>query len=285
MKTLSEVAKLSEDYLAKRGIASPKLEAEWLVTGALGLKRIHLYTEPERPIEERELAQLRLFLERRGKREPLQYLLGEVEFLGCTLQVNPSVLIPRPETEILADKIIKSLSEPTSKVLWDIGTGSGCLGIAIKKKIPALTVILSDNSPAALSLAAQNAQKNGVQVECRLGDLLEPFKGQKAHFVVSNPPYVADKELETLQPEVKEFEPRGALVSGPTGMEFYERFSRELPSHLHDGAQIWFEMGPPSLINLFEAPCWHDKKVEDDWSGHKRFFSLKFKEDFLMISS
>lgn len=285
MKTLREVSKLSEEYLARKGLSSPKIEAEWLVTGALGLKRIHLYTEPERPIEESELTKLRLLLERRGKREPLQYLLGEVEFLTCTLEVTPSVLIPRPETEILADKIINSIKEPESKVLWDICTGSGCLGIAIKKKVPALTVILSDISPAALSIATKNAQKNNVEVECRLGDLLEPFKGEKAHFVVSNPPYVSEVEFEVLEPEVKEFEPRGALVSGPSGLEIYERLSRELPAYLHKGAQIWFEMGPPDLQSLFSAPYWCDKLIEEDWSGNKRFFSLKFKEDFLMISS
>lgn len=285
MKTLLDVTRLSTQYLMKKGVASPKLEAEWLISGALGLKRIDIYTDPHRPIEEAELERLRLLLERRGKREPWQYILGEVEFLGCRLEVNSAVLIPRPETEILADKIIKSMKEPHKKVLWDICTGSGCLGLSLKKRFPELTVVLSDLSSKALQVAAQNAQKNGLDVACRQGDLLAPFTGQKAHYIVCNPPYIAEREFEGLEIEVKHFEPKEALVAGPTGLEFYERLAALLPNYLYDGGEVWLEMGPPSLPQLFQAPCWVDQKVEEDWGGHPRFFSLKFKEDYRIISS
>lgn len=279
MKTWLEVARLATDYLAKKGVPSPKLEAEWLVAGFLGRKRLDLYLEPERPMEEAELERLRVLLERRGKREPLQYLLGQVEFLGCTLEVNSHVLIPRPETEILADRIVKSVGGPA--VLWDLCTGSGCLGIAIKKHRPELTVVLSDLSPEALAVAKRNAERNGVEVELRHGDLLAPFDGQRANYIVCNPPYVSEGEFRALEPEVREFEPKMALVSGPTGLEFYERLARELPKHLEPGGQVWLEMGPPGLKELFSGG---EMRVENDFSGHNRFFSLKFKEDFRMIS-
>lgn len=247
---------------------------------ALGLKRMDIFTQAERPIQEEELARLRQLLERRGKREPLQYLLGETEFLGCTLEVNSSVLIPRPETEILADKIIRAIGTGKGKVLWDICTGSGCLGIALKKKLPDLTVVVSDLSVDALATAERNAVRNQVQIECRLGDLFLPFKGEKAHVVVSNPPYVSEEDYETLQPEVKDFEPKSALVSGPSGLEFYARFAKSLPAFLHPGAWVWLEVGPAQVPDLFQEAVWEEKRLEDDWSGSPRFFSLKFKEDF-----
>ena len=282
MNTLLKTVRQCADYLAKKGVKSPKLEAEWLVASFLGLSRIDIFLEPERPLNEAELASLRGLLERRGKREPLQYLLGQIDFLGCKLEVTPDVLIPRPETEILADRIVQDL--PGIGVFWDLCTGSGCLAIAIKKKRPQMAVVASDVSPRALEVARKNAQKNGVDIEFRLGDLLEPFKGEKADFVSINPPYVSEKEFELLEPEVRLFEPKGALVSGPSGTEFYERLARELPKYLNSGAHVWLELGPHSSVEYFCDPCWGSKQVEKDYSGAPRFFSLKFKEDMRMLS-
>jgi release factor glutamine methyltransferase len=128
-------------------------------------------------------------------------------------------------------------------VLWDVCTGSGCIGIAIKKALPALRVILSDISPDALALAKENALHNNVEVELRQGDLLAPFTGEKADFIVSNPPYIAEGEYSGLEPHVKDFEPKLAFVSGKTGLECYEKLIQAIPAHTTPGARIWFEIG------------------------------------------
>lgn len=275
MKTLLEITALSADFLAKKGVASPKKEAEWLVSGALGLKRLDIYVWHDRPVTGDEMDRIRPLLERRGRREPLQYILGEVDFLDCVLKVNSDVLIPRPETEILADKIIRSIDAPEGKVFWDICTGSGCLAIAIKKKIPSLTVVASDASAAALEVARHNAAKNGVEIEFLLGDLLAPFEGRAAHYVVSNPPYVSQEDYDDLEPEVRHFEPKGALVSGKTGKEIYARLSRELPGHLEAGATVWLEIGPADTAELFKNPAWGESKMELDWAGRPRFITIQ----------
>lgn len=275
MKTLLEVTTLMAGYLEKRGLEGSRRESEWLVSHALGLKRLDIYVFHDRPVTEQELSLIRPLLERRGNREPLQYIMGEVDFLGAQIEVNPSVLIPRPETEDLADRIVKSIKDPTGKVLWDICTGSGCLGIAIKKKLPELTVIMSDISPQACEMARRNALKNNVDVTVLMGDFLEPFKGLKADYVVSNPPYISHQEFSSLQVEVRDFEPKLALVSGDSGLEFYEKLARELPNYLNKGAKVWLELGPAKTDELFLKEEWKEVLVENDMGGLPRFLSFR----------
>lgn len=282
MKNILEVLTLSTDYLKQRGIVNPRRQAEDLVADALNLARLQLYVEFDRPLSEGELELCRKNLGRRAKGEPLQYIRGFVEFCDCRIKVSPDVLIPRQETEILAEKIIKELEQRDckGKILWDICTGSGCLGIAIKRKIPDLHVVLSDISDPALKIAQENAEANGVQVDFVQGDLFEPFKGQKCDFLVSNPPYIAQNEYLDLDVEVKRFEPSGALIGGKTGLEFYERFARELPAFLTPGAMGWFELGTgqgKGVLSLFSDPPWKSCRYEQDWSGHDRFFFLEIE--------
>lgn len=275
MKTILEITLLAADFLAKKGLASPRLEAEYLVAESLGMKRLEIYVDYDRPVTEAEQAKIRPYLERRGKREPLQYLFEEVSFLDCPFKVNPSVLIPRPETEILADKIVKEIKNPAGKILWDLCTGSGCLGISIKKKLPELTVVLSDLCPQALKVARENAALNQVDVEFLEGDLLVPFKGRRAHYVVSNPPYVTEDEYLSLEPEVKDFEPKSALVSGTTGKEFYQRLANELPYYLEPGGVVWMELGPADTETVFTDSFWKERFTEPDWSGQPRFLTAR----------
>ena len=282
MKTILEIISLSTDYLKKHQIPHARRQAEELVCDALGMQRLQLYLEFDRPLTNPELVLCRSYLERRGKGEPLPYIHGTVEFLDCRIQVNPSVLIPRQETEILTDKIIQKLSkvDHENKILWDVCCGSGCIGIAIKKKLPDLRVVLSDYSEEALSIAKNNAESNDADVEIVQGDLLTPFQGQHAHFFVCNPPYIAENEFLSLDKEVSQHEPYQALIAGRTGLEFYERLAVHLPGHMLPGGRIWLEMGKgqgepiKKLFSSFPGShCW----VELDWAGHDRFFFLEME--------
>jgi release factor glutamine methyltransferase len=282
MKTLIEVLKLSSDFLQQKGISNPRRQAEDLISDALSLSRIELYTHFERPCTEDELSICRNRLARRAKGEPLQYIHGETEFFNCSIKVTPAVLIPRQETELLVEKIVKTLEleDLKGKVLWDICTGSGCIGIALKNRFPDLKVILSDISPEAIEVAKENQRNNEVAVECRLGDLFAPFVGEKADFIVANPPYIAEAEYAGLDIEVKNYEPKSALVSGPTGLEFYERFASELPQFLNPSAKAWFETGHAqgeALLALFSGKPWKSVRAEKDWAGYDRFFSLEIE--------
>ena len=200
---------------------------------------------------------------------------GGVGFAGAPIEVNPSVLTPRPETEILADWIVKRIK---GKTLWDLCTGSGALGIALKKARPHLQVTLSDLSPEALALAGRNAEKNGAPVELLLGDLLAPFQGRQVEAVVCNPPYISEKEYLEISPSVRDFEPRGALVGGEMGTEVYERLARELPPYLTPGGQLFLEIGASqgeAVKEIFHSFAWGQRELVKDWSGKDRFFFLE----------
>ncbi len=156
--------------------------------------------------------------------------------------------------------------------LWDVCTGSGYIGISLKKKHPELTVALSDISPDALALAAENATLNHVDVEILQGDLLAPFKGRKADYFICNPPYISQSEYDNLDSSVRDHEPKLALLGGDRGTEFYERLARELPNYLNPGAKVFFEIGAnqaDAVKKLFPQG-----EVHRDWAGHPRFFTL-----------
>lgn len=280
MKSVLDVLTLSTDYLRKKGIASPRRQAEELLCDALSLNRLKLYLDFERPLNESEINICRERLLRRANREPLQYIHGQVEFYNCQIEVNPSVLIPRQETEILVDKIVQRLSQENlkGKVLWDICCGSGCIGIALKKRFPELDVTLSDISSDAVRVARRNAQLNQVSVRILEGDLFQPFGSEKAHYIVSNPPYISEDEYLTLDKEVKDFEPKLALVGGVEGTEVYEKIAHSLFSYLEPEFKVWFEIGylqGERMLEIFKNWLKGKQIVENDWSGNNRFFFLE----------
>lgn len=282
MRTILEILTLATDYLKQKGIQNPRRQAEELLSQALGLERMGLYLDFDRPVIDNELVRCRAWLQRRGQGEPLQYISGQMEFFDCQIKVTPAVLIPRQETEILVDKISKELEKISlkNKVLWDVCCGSGCIGIALKKRFPELRICLSDISSAALDIAKENAVTNEVDVECFQGDLLNPFKGKVADFIVCNPPYVTKKEHETLDIEVRDYEPKQALIAGESGLEFYYRLANDLPELLMSKGRVWLEMGTgqgSAIQKAFQASCWKTCCVESDWSGHERFFSLEIE--------
>lgn len=268
MKTLFEIIQHAEQFLAKRGIERPRREAEEVIADVLGVRRIDLYMQFDHPLSESELSKLRSPILRRAQHEPAAYIAGTVQFAGLTLRVTPDVLIPRPETEILVEKIAETLDqqELEGKVLWDMCCGSGCIGHALKKKFPALTVVLSDLSERALAVARQN----GKDVLFKHGDLFTPFQGETCDFFICNPPYVTEEEYVHLTPEVKA-EPKMALIGG---LSFYKRIATQLPSYMNPGGMAWLEMGSgqgEDIKKIFNnRGC-----VEEDWAGHDRFFFLE----------
>jgi release factor glutamine methyltransferase len=215
--TLGEVLAGATDYLAKRGVESGRLDAERLLARALGLSRIELYTQHDRPLTEAERDAARELVQRRGAREPLAYVLGDWDFRRLTLRTDARALVPRPETEIVVERcldLIRGVEEP--RVL-DVGTGSGAIALALAHEHPGARVVATDASQAALDLAQENAREHGLDVTFVQADLLDGLGGP-FDLVVSNPPYVESEELAALEPEVRDWEPRSALVDeGQTG--------------------------------------------------------------------
>lgn len=282
MKTIAEILALSTTFLAEKGLSKPRRCVEEILSSVLGVKRMDLYLQHDRPLVEKELEAVRPLLKRRAAGEPLEQILGEVEFYHCRLAITPDVLIPRPETEILVDLAVKKLGERSlaGKSLWDLCAGSGCIGLSLKKAFPELAVSLSDLCPKALAVAKKNAERNGLAVDLRQGDLLEPFFGEKADFIFCNPPYVSKQEYEALDPGVRDFEPKGALLGGERGVEFYERIARELPPFLRPGAQIFFEIGEAqgkAVQEIFSPLPWRRSRLLKDWAGKDRFFFLEIE--------
>ena len=282
LKSIGEVLTLSQTFLAERKVEKPRRSAEDLLAAALKMKRLDLYLQYDRLLIEKELETMRAFLQRRSTGEPIEQIIKEVEFYGCRIEISPDVLIPRPETEILVDLAVKKIKQQPieGKVLWDLCTGSGCIGIAIKRACPELTVVLSDICPKALAIARKNADKNQLTVELKSGDLLSPFNGLKADFVICNPPYVSSGDYNTLSPSVRDYEPKIALVGGAKGTEYYKRLEKELPRFLNPKAQVFFEIGAgsgPAIQEIFFRSFWRSFSRMKDWSGHDRFFFLEIE--------
>lgn len=278
MHSIRELIHLSTDFLEKKGIASPRLCAEELLAFVLKRKRMDLFLDYDAPVLEKEVNDYRNLLKRKGRGEPLGYLLETTQFLDCVLNVSPEVLVPRQETEVLVNLALKEIADEP-KVLWDLCTGSGCMGLAAKKQRPQLEVTLSDLSEQALACARSNGAANQLDAAYLQGDLLEPFKGKKADYIFCNPPYVSDEEYPSLEKEVH-FEPKMAHVARNGGVEFYQRLSEELPPFLNPGAKVFLEIGysqGEKILGVFNQSCWKQKRYEKDWAGHDRFFFLEFR--------
>ena len=280
MKTVQQVLDLTISYLEDNNINHPRRHAEEILAAALDMKRLDIYMNFDRPLSDEELKHCRATLTRCGKGEPIAHIRGSVEFYGTTIAVNSDVLIPRPETELLVDAIAKIIENEDleGKTLIDMCCGSGCIGIALKKKFPKLDVILSDKEPKALEMAKKNAANNDVAVALCEGDLTEALGDIKADYLVCNPPYVTEEEYNNLDRGVRDYEPKSALVAGRTGLEYYERLEQELPNILKPKALIWLEIGAGQgkhLENIFGSTKWHGAISSKDLSGNDRFFTAQ----------
>jgi release factor glutamine methyltransferase len=209
--TLGDVLRGATEYLGGRGIDTARVDAELLLARALGLSRIELYTQHDRPLSDAERTAARALVQRRGLREPLAYVLGDWDFRRLTLKTDRRALVPRPETEIAVERCLVLLEGAEAPRIADVGTGTGAIALALKQERPDAVVVATDVSAEALELARENAEANALDVRFVHGDLLEGVDGP-LDLVVSNPPYVRAGEIDALEPEVRDWEPRGALV-------------------------------------------------------------------------
>ncbi len=245
MLTVLEIIKRTSDFLEKRGVESARLNAELLIGHALGLKRMQLYLQFERPLTEAELETIRPLVKRRGLREPLQYIVGSVDFCGLHLKVDRRALIPRPETELLIELVKQHAVAPPVRIL-DLGTGSGAIALALASAYPEATVTALDVSEAALELTRENAAALGLSARLRVlpSDwyaalpLTEQFE-----LIVSNPPYLSDEETIATLPEVRDHEPKAALSAGVNGAAALELILRESRARLVNGGLLALETG------------------------------------------
>jgi release factor glutamine methyltransferase len=250
--TILKILTWTKEYLAQKGVENARLESEWLLCAALGLDRVGLYVNFDKPLTAAELADYRGMVTRRAKREPLQYILGSQEFMGLEFEVSAAVLIPRHDTEVLVEEALRR--SPASARILDIGVGSGCIAVVLAKALPQADVMGVDKSPQALVLAQKNAGKHDVRLTLFEGSLFEPFPNQTFDLIVSNPPYIQTADLETLQPEVRDYEPCQALDGGADGLDFYRLIIPAAPDYLVPGGWLLFEVGiaeAESVTELF----------------------------------
>lgn len=246
MITVLEAIRLSTEYLDKKKIDSPRINAELLLAHIIGCKRLDLYLAFDRPLTEPELNIYRGLIKRRASYEPLQYIIGTVEFYGLVFKVTPSVLIPRPETELLVEKIIKELSDKEQLNILEIGCGSGNIAISLAYHLKQAQIITTDISDAALNLAKENSQKLGVAERISfirhniLTDDLLRFS--MFDLVVSNPPYVSLQSYSSLQKEIMGFEPRLAVTDESDGLTFYRIISEKVSGNIKKGGKLFFEI-------------------------------------------
>ncbi|MCM2265610.1 MAG: peptide chain release factor N(5)-glutamine methyltransferase [Desulfuromonadales bacterium] len=270
--TVLKLLRWTADYFAGRDLDSPRLDAELLLADTLGLDRVGLYLNFERPLQADELAVYREKVRRRASREPLAYILGRTEFWSLPFMVTPAVLIPRPDTELLVEEALPRLAD--AALVLDVGTGSGALAIALAHERQECRVVAIDVSVAALTVAAENARKNGVaeRIEFRQIDLAALPAGP-FDLVVANPPYIPSGELTTLMPDVRDFEPQLALDGGVDGLAAYRALAGQAGGVLAPGAWLLVEVGigqAPAVEGMFISAGLTEIFVSRDLAGIER---------------
>jgi release factor glutamine methyltransferase len=247
MLTVLEAVNSAADYLEKKGIKSARLNSELLLAHVLNCKRLELYLSFDRPLQKNEIDALRELIKRRSTFEPLQYIIGKVEFYGLEFEVNPSVLIPRPETELLVEQILISLNKEEHLKIMDIGCGSGNIAIALAKHLPNAFITAIDISESAILTAKNNAKLNNVERQIAFSNknILNGLEIGEDHFdvIVSNPPYVSSEDFADLEPELRLFEPKIALTDEVDGLTFYRKISTIAKTLLKEKGKLFFEIG------------------------------------------
>ena len=301
--TVIEAIRKSADFLAKKGVESSRLQAELLLAHLLKLPRMKLYLNFERMLTPAETDALREFVKRRGRREPLQHITGSTSFCGFEITVNRHALVPRPETELLAelgwDFLVTRHSSLATAL--DFGTGTGCIAIALATKCPDAKIAALDISADALALAKENAARNNVagRIEffegegfaaltgaAQRGRLAREFpeadkqasRPRSFDLIISNPPYIPSAEIAMLQPEVRDFDPRAALDGGADGLDFYRKLAAEAKPFLKLDGNIMLEFGAgqaEAVKTIFEMQMWIVEAVKEDYSQRARILIAK----------
>jgi release factor glutamine methyltransferase len=286
--TVLEAIQKSADFLGKKNVESPRLQVELLLAHLLKMQRMKLYLNFDRALSPVEIDSLRELVKRRGQREPLQHIVGSTSFCGFEIAVNRHVLVPRPETELLAEAGWQFLlaapkqSEGGSTInaqpstALDFGTGSGCIAIALAAKCPNARIVATDISADALALAKENAAKNNVaeRIEFLQGDGFATLTAKtQFDLLISNPPYIPSAEIATLETEVKDFDPRAALDGGTDGLDFYRKLAIEAKTFLKSDGKIMLEFGDgqaEAIKSIFENKKWIVEAVQEDYSQRAR---------------
>jgi release factor glutamine methyltransferase len=280
--TVRRLLEWTEDFLRKKGVEGPRLEAQILLAHALGCQKIELYVRHDEEPAEDKRTFFREMIRKRADGMPVAYLVGYREFYSLPFTISPAVLIPRPETETLVMQALGIMRSMESPQVLDLGTGSGCIAITLAKQHKSVRVTAVDVSAAALELASANAKRHGIadRVTFLEGDLLGPVNGHTYDMIVSNPPYIADAEFATLDRGVREFEPRSALAGGPDGLTFYRRIATEAAGHLSPGGTVMVEIGAtqgPAVRELFETHIGPGKVLPDS-AGRPRVVTAKRRQ-------
>ena len=271
---LLEVLRGTERYLADRGVENARLNAEHLLAHALGLKRMELYLQFDRPLTESERAPLRDLVKRRGAREPLQHVLGTAEFHGRTFACDKRALVPRPETEQLVELALEMAKDKPAATILDIGTGSGVIALTIALELPSATLHATDLSPDALALAAENAARHALtdRIVFHQADLLPPDDA-RFDLIIANLPYIPAEEIASLSPEVRH-DPASALDGGADGLDLIRRLIDTAPDRLAPGGALLLEIGlgqADAVNNLLSARKFRDISVRPDYQNIPRF--------------
>ncbi len=286
--TVALILKTVADYLRDKGCETPRLDAEVLLSHVLGANRVELYTGYDRPLVPVELEGYRALVKRRAAGEPAAYLVGHKEFYSLDFRVGPGVLVPRPETEFLVSAAIeeaKSRGEPLRAA--DIGTGSACVAVSLAVFASNCEVVATERSPVAAEFARKNVIAHDVQerVTVTEGELFEPLRRMglagKLAVVVSNPPYIAGSEFDSLPATVRNYEPREALVAGEGGTECHERIVKEAPDFLVPGGLLALEVGAGQFEKVAQTAgdtgFFGEPRALEDYGGIKRVFLVRRK--------
>lgn len=279
MLTVLDIIRKTTDFFQSKGIETPRLDAELLLSHALGMKRMELYLQFERMLSEAELEKLRPLVRRRGTREPLQHIVGDLEFANIAIKTDRRALIPRPETEELVELVASAVSSPPQRIA-DLGTGSGAIALALADRFPEAGVTAVEISEEAAALARENAARvpAGARVTIVVAGWKSVLSCGPFDLIVSNPPYLSAGELATAAPEVREFEPSGALVAGDAGRAALEEIIRMAPGALAEGGLLALETGidqHEALLRSAEAAGFATRESVKDLSGRDRFLLLR----------
>jgi release factor glutamine methyltransferase len=275
---MPEVRRLLEEA-AKRldaaGIDRPVFEAQLLLGVALGLTRLDVLRGPGSPVTDVQRLRFKKLVDQRVARVPLAYLRGTQEFYGLEFEVSPDVLVPRPETELLVEYAVEALSGQPGATLVDVGTGSGCIAVVASVHLPNARAIAIDRSGEALKVALRNAHRHGMaaRIQFVCGDMLDAIRGAHAEMIVSNPPYIPSKEVDQLQPEVRDHEPRLALDGGTTGLDFHTRLIAGARRVLKPGGWIGIEVAmgqAPTVLELLTNAGFRNVRAKKDLAGIER---------------
>ncbi len=275
-----DILNWGEDYFKSKGFESPKKEIEWLLCDLLNYKRIDLYVQFEQPIHRPQLKQLKEWIKRRIGREPLQYITGKTEFYGHKFNITTDVLIPRPETERVVDVALYSIGNIKTPKVLDVGSGSGCIAIAMGAERNDALIESVDVSETAIIQAEKNADLNELSnIDFKVMDFLKEIPKGRFDLLVSNPPYIPEKEMSETMPEVHQYEPKIALTDEGDGLTFYRRFAEVGKSLIKPGGWMVLEVGlgehPSKAVDIFQSAGYTQLELIPDYNSDERVLKIQ----------